>query len=126
MAAIAAGAETPSDGGAAPQEPHVTLHHADPGSEETTGTVTETMDALEYTYMEVDIGDRRIWAVGPRTEVAVGDTAVLPPGILMVDFRSRHLDRNFDEIYMVQSMRVESGGQADSAISPGDEGGQAE
>jgi hypothetical protein len=126
MAAIAAGAETPSNRGAASQEPHATPQHADPGSEETTGTVTETMGTREYTYVEVDLGDQRIWAAGPHIQVAVGDTVFLPPGVLMADFFSRRLDRNFDRIYLVRSMRVESGGQAGSASPPDDEGGQAE
>jgi hypothetical protein len=84
------------------------------------------MDASEYTYVEIDIGDQRIWAAGPRIQVAVGDTLFLPPGILMVNFFSNHLDRNFDRIYLVTSMRVESGGQTSSAGPAGDEGGQAE
>jgi hypothetical protein len=126
MAAIAGGAEAPSDRGAAPQKPDAASHRSDPGSARTTGTVIETMDASEYTYVEVDIGDQRIWAAGPRTQVAVGDTVFLPPGILMVDFFSNRLDRNFDRIYLVTSMRVESGGQTSSASPAGDEGGQAE
>ena len=109
MAAIAGTAETPSDSGAAPQEPRATPHNADPGSGKTTGTVTETMSTSQYTYVEVDIGGQRIWAAGPRTQVAVGDTVFLSPGILMVDFFSRHLDRSFDRIYLVRSMRVEPG-----------------
>jgi hypothetical protein len=126
MVAIAGGAEAPSDRGAAPQEPDATPHRSDPGSEETAGTVTETMDATEYTYVEVDIGDQRIWAAGPRAQVAVGDTVFLPPGVLMVDFFSNRLGRSFDRIYLVHSMRVESGGKASAASPAGDEGGQAE
>ena len=109
MAAIAGTAETPSDSDAAPQEPRATPHNADPGSGKTTGTVTETMSTSQYTYVEVDIGGQRIWAAGPLTQVAVGDTVFLSPGILMVDFFSRHLDRTFDRIYLVRSMRVEPG-----------------
>ena len=120
MLAIAGGAEAPSGPGAAPQKPDATPDRSDPGSASTTGTVTETMDASQYTYVEVDIGDQRIWAAGPRTQVTVGDTVFLPPGVLMVDFFSNRLDRNFDRIYMVHTMRVESGGKASSASPPGD------
>jgi hypothetical protein len=126
MAAIVGGAETSSDRGAAPQETLATPQHADPGSEETTGTVTEMMGTDEYTYVEVDLGDQRIWVAGPHTQVAVGDTVFLSPGVLMVDFVSRRLDRTFDRIYLVRSMRVESGGQAGSASPPDDADGQAE
>jgi hypothetical protein len=84
------------------------------------------MDASQNTYVEVDIGDQRIWVAGPRTEVAVGDTVFLPPGILMVDFFSNRLDRSFDRIYLVTSMRVESSEKASPASPPGDEGGHAE
>jgi hypothetical protein len=126
MAVIAGGAEAPSDRGAAPQEPRATPQRADPGSASTTGTVTETMDANQYTYLEVDIGEQRIWAAGPSTQVAVGDTVFLPPGVLMVDFFSNQLDRKFDRIYLVHTMRVEPGGKASSASPAGDEAGQAE
>jgi hypothetical protein len=126
MLAIAGGAEAPSDSGAAPQDPRATPQRSDPGSASTSGTVTETMDASQNTYVEVDIGDQRIWVAGPRTEVAVGDTVFLPPGILMVDFFSNRLDRSFDRIYLVTSMRVESSEKASPASPPGDEGGHAE
>ena len=126
MLAIAGGAEAPSGPGAAPQKPDATPDRSDPGSASTTGTVTETMDASQYTYVEVDIGDQRIWAAGPRTQVTVGDTVFLPPGVLMVDFFSNRLDRKFDRIYLVHTMRVESGGQASSASPADDQGGQAE
>lgn len=126
MAAIAGTAETPSDRGAAPQEPRAAPPRSDPGSVSTSGTVTETMDANQYTYVEVDIGDERIWVAGPRTQVAVGDTVFLPPGILTLDFFSNRLDRRFDRIYLVQSMRVEPSGKPSSASPAGDEGSQAE
>jgi hypothetical protein len=110
MVAIAGAAETPSDGGAAPQQPRAAPQRSHPGGTSTSGTVTEPMDAREYTYVEGDVGNRRIWAVGPRTRVAVGDTVFLPPGILTADFFSSSLDRKFDRIYIVHSMRVEPGG----------------
>jgi hypothetical protein len=120
LVSIAAGADTPSDTGAAPEKSQTTPRRADPGSEETSGIVTETLGTHEYTYVEVDLGDQRIWAAGPYTPVEVGDTVFLPPGILMVDFVSRHIDRSFDRIYLVHSMRVESSGRAGPTGPPDD------
>lgn len=69
-----------------------------------TGKVLETVDAGPYTYVQVSDGSRTIWAAGPRSTVAVGDTIVVPPGMAMKNFTSKTLQRTFEEIYFVNSL----------------------
>ena len=68
------------------------------------GTVTETMDAAGYTYIQVDTGDELVWAAAPKFEVQVGDEVVVPQGTPMRDFHSSTLKRDFELVYFVQSV----------------------
>lgn len=99
------------------------------------GKVTETMDAGSYTYVEVESGDRKIWAAGPQTKVAVGQEVTIPLEMMMVDFESPSMDRTFPELYFVASfdgggmpaghgMGGQPGGDPHAGMSMG--GGQAE
>ena len=72
------------------------------------GTVTEKIDAGRYTYVEVDTGEKRVWAAGPQVAVKVGDSVYFPSEMPMVDFASKSLDRKFDLLYMVNAIRVAS------------------
>jgi hypothetical protein len=81
------------------------------------GKVTQTMDASEYTYIEIDTGNGLVWAAGPATKVKVGDTVETSSGFPMVNFHSATLDRTFDEIRFVSVIQVWSpkGGNSESA-----------
>lgn len=70
------------------------------------GTVAETMNTAGYTYVLVDTGEEQIWAAGPETEVAVGDSVALGSGQEMHNFRSDSLDRTFDMILFVNGIMV--------------------
>lgn len=83
------------------------------------GVVTETMEAGNYTYVQVDLGDHEIWAAAPRFEVAVGDTVTMPPGAPMKDFHSDTLDRTFETIYFVGRIDVGSGQSGATAMPAG-------
>jgi len=78
------------------------------------GTVTETMDAAGYTYVQVDTGSEKIWAAAPKAEVKVGDAVVIPQGMAMNDYHSNTLDRTFPVVYFVDSLMV---GGADAQLS---------
>ena len=65
------------------------------------GTVTETMDAGGYTYVQVDTGKELIWAAGPTAQVKVGSKVTIPEGAAMNDFHSKTLNRDFKVIYFV-------------------------
>lgn len=77
------------------------------------GTVTETMDAGGYTYVEVDTGNEKIWAAAPKFDVKVGDPVVVPQGMAMKDYHSKTLDRDFPVVYFVDAVLV---GGADAAM----------
>jgi len=68
-----------------------------------TGAVIETMDAGSYTYVQVDLGEEKIWVAGPITTVKVGDILPVNKRMPMNDFHSKTLNRDFDEIYFVSS-----------------------
>ncbi len=77
---------------------------ADPNSWH--GTVVETMDAANYTYVLLDTGSERIWCAGPQTVVKAGDQVSIPKGMLMPNFHSKALERDFAEIYFVGAIRT--------------------
>ena len=69
-----------------------------------TGKVVETMNSGGYTYVKVAIGGGEVWAAGPETAVAVGDTVSLPEGAPMKGYHSKTLDRTFDMVYFVPAI----------------------
>lgn len=70
------------------------------------GTVTETMSAAGYTYLQVDTGEEIFWAAAPVMSVEVGDDVIVPAGMAMQDFHSSALDRDFDVVYFVDAVQV--------------------
>ncbi len=82
----------------------------------TSGKVSETMNAVGYTYVRVDTGEKQLWFAAPGFKVAVGDEVTVPPGAEMRDHYSKTLDRSFDVIYFVGGIRVE-GSTDDSSTS---------
>jgi hypothetical protein len=76
------------------------------------GTVVETMDASGYTYVLVDTGHEKVWAAGPQTAVTVGESVALTNGMAMRDFHSQTLDRQFDVVYFVGSIKGGEGAAA--------------
>jgi hypothetical protein len=63
------------------------------------GTVLETMDVANYTYLHMQTGTEKVWAAVPRCKVAVGDVVVVERAMPMRDFKSPTLNRTFDTIY---------------------------
>ena len=76
-----------------------------PTGQAISGAVVETMDAAGYTYVLVDTGDQKVWAAGPQTAVEVGEKVYLTDGMAMRDFHSQTLDRTFDVVYFVGSIK---------------------
>jgi hypothetical protein len=64
------------------------------------------MDAGGYTYVRVTTGEGEVWAAGPQTAVAVGDTVSFPRGMEMRNFHSDKLDRTFERIAFVSAITV--------------------
>lgn len=96
---------------AAPASPQ----SAAPATMGQSGTVTETMDAGGYTYVQVDTGSEKIWAAAPKFAVKVGDPVVVPQGMAMENYHSKTLDRDFSAVYFVDSVLV---GGADAMAAP--------
>lgn len=82
------------------------------------GTITETMNAAGYTYVQVDVGEEfkwmaganaeepLVWLAGPETVLNVGDVVSWQGGTVMRNFHSNTLERTFPEIVFVNSFDV--------------------
>jgi len=79
---------------------------AAPGSGSITGKVTETMNASDYTYVQVDTGTKRVWAAAPRFAVKVGDSVSIAAGMPMEKYHSKTLNRDFDVVYFTDRVKV--------------------
>ena len=96
--------EEPAGTTAQPAPESETPAATDVNSARITGTVTETMNAAGYTYVQVNAGSEKVWAAAPEFQVKVGDQVVVPEGAPMRDFHSATLDRDFELVYFVQSI----------------------
>jgi hypothetical protein len=88
--APAASASAPASGvvPAAPEAALVTV----------SGTVLETMDAAEYTYMRLKTATGETWAAINKTKIAKGDAVTVTNAMVMDGFQSKTLNRTFDHI----------------------------
>ncbi|MCF6291087.1 MAG: DNA-binding protein [Desulfobacterales bacterium] len=62
------------------------------------GTVVEAMNAAGYTYMLVDDGTEKKWVAITESQVKAGDKVSYYDGIVMENFHSKTLNRNFDSV----------------------------
>lgn len=62
------------------------------------GTVLETMDAAEYTYMRLKTASGETWAAINKTKIAKGDSVTVTNAMVMDGFESKTLNRTFDHI----------------------------
>ncbi len=65
------------------------------------GTVTETMDASNYTYVKVKTASDELWAATSTFKIAVGEKVIVPLENPMRGFHSTNLNRDFPLIYFV-------------------------
>ncbi len=80
------------------------------------GRVVKTMNSGGYTYVQVDVGGGQDWYAGPQTQVAVGETVILPTNAMpMRNFESKTLGRTFDLVYFVGDIRKAGGTEAGPA-----------
>ncbi len=82
------------------------------------GTVAETMNAGNYTYVRVKTDNGEIWAAATGFDVAVGDNVVVPLQMPMQDFYSDSLDRTFPVIYFTSQI-LRAGDDAADAMPSG-------
>ncbi len=102
--------QKPSEQAAQPVQPAA----EEPKSLGKSGTVVETMDALNYTYLQVDTGEETFWVATTKMPVKVGDAVVVPDGTVMTNFPSKELNRTFDSILFVSAVMV-GGASAEAA-----------
>ena len=81
-----------------------------------TGTVVETVDAKNYTYVHVNTGSEDLWAASGQFRVAVGDRVMVPLEMPMENFHSEALNRDFPLIYFASSITKE--GQTPPPMAP--------
>ncbi len=62
------------------------------------GKVLESMDASVYTYMQLDMGYKKVWVAMPQAQVNVGDEVSVIYSMTMNNFESKTLGRTFDEV----------------------------
>lgn len=84
------------------------------------GKVIESTNAAGYTYVQVDTGSKKLWAVTTQFPVKVGDSVVMGKGMAMGQYHSKSLDRDFDDVYFADSISVNgSDAGATPALPPG-------
>lgn len=82
------------------------------------GRVVSVAQAGPYTYVEVDQSGRRIWLAGSRTEnLARGALVRWGEAAVMRNFKSKALDRTFDQVLFVAGIQPVNAGQPQQAAS---------
>jgi len=89
------------------------------------GTVVETMNAAGYTYVQIDTGSEKIWAAGPECTVKTGERVTIPADMLKEKFHSKTLNRTFDKIYFVGSIKDTPANQKTCPVPPDQDTGGA-
>lgn len=74
------------------------FHPSPVNAQNTSGTVTETMNSAGYTYALVDSGAGQTWIAIPETTIVKGTQITYKPGMVMKNFSSKTLNRTFDSI----------------------------
>jgi len=88
-------------------------------SKQFTGTVAETMNAANYTYVLLDTGSEKVWFAGPACVVKVGDRLTLPGSMLKENFTSKTLNRTFEKIYFTETIMAPEGAAVCKAPAAG-------
>ena len=67
----------------------------------------ETMNASNYSYINVEESGRKYWIAVPQMEVKVGETYFFSKSMEMKNFKSESLNRTFESILFVEDIREE-------------------
>ncbi|MDH5446301.1 MAG: hypothetical protein OEY52_12170 [Gammaproteobacteria bacterium] len=65
------------------------------------GKVVTSMDANNYTYVQIDTGSKKYWAAGPKTKLAKGSMIAINANMPFKNFESKALNKKFETIYFV-------------------------
>lgn len=70
------------------------------------GKTIETFNAGGFTYVQITTHNESIWAAGPLTTINKEDEVGFNRSMLMRNFHSRSLNRDFEAIYFVDRFTV--------------------
>lgn len=70
------------------------------------GTVISTIDASNFTYIEVSEGGKTIWLAAMKITVKKGDVISYSDGPEMDNFHSKNLNRTFEKVIFVSKVVV--------------------
>lgn len=68
--------------------------------------VSEVLQTNNYTYLLVKENDTETWLAVPKMNAAKGETYYYDGGMLMENFASKELNRTFEKIYFLESVRT--------------------
>ena len=70
------------------------------------GNAIETFDAGGFTYVQITTPEESIWAAGPLTPIKKDDEVGFNRNMLIKNFHSKSLNRDFEAIYFVDRFTV--------------------
>jgi len=70
------------------------------------GKVISTLNANEYTYIEVAQGKNTLWLAAPTSDVKKDNVVRFEDGAVMTNFRSKLLNRTFPSVMFVNRVVV--------------------
>ena len=70
------------------------------------GKVLSSIDAAQYTYIEVTQNKKTLWLAGNTVKVKKGDVIRFDDGMVMKDFHSKTLNRTFPAVSFVSRIVV--------------------
>ncbi|BAL24544.1 hypothetical protein AZKH_2234 [Azoarcus sp. KH32C] len=75
------------------------------------GVVLDSIDANEFTYIEVDEGGTSFWIATTKMKIARGDLVQFDDGVTMQDFYSKLLKRTFSSVMFVGAVSTSIAGK---------------
>ncbi len=82
------------------------------------GDLIETFDAGGYTYVQIKTNDGPVWVAGPITSINKGDHIGFSGKMVMRDFHSKSLGRDFETIYFVHAFIINGKSSVASVPDP--------
>lgn len=96
-------------------DPHAGIQMPGAGPARYQGQVVQILEAKPYTYLEVDTGRGQSWLAASGVNVAPGDVVTWADQAVMRAFKSKALDRTFDEVLFVAGLQPAQAGAAGAA-----------
>lgn len=72
-------------------------------------SVNEILETSKYMYLNVTEGQNQFWIATIKSDVSVGETYMYKGGFVKVNFISKELDREFDQVYFVDKIIGKNG-----------------